>query len=159
MALSNIVFEILAKFTDDGDASGAIWAGGVAPFIDYKKTFVDGTSSNQADVGTVLSYSIAAAGTQLVVINDALVSEISGTLTIAEVVGIVFVNNATAAGDDFIVACDASNGFATGFFGAAGDHFVLGPGGIAAFLNPIDGTPLAGRSDLRLTASMSRAAQ
>ncbi len=154
MALSGMIFELVARFKDDGDAASP-WSGGIEGPIIYQKSFTDGTTSGKADVATVLSYSIAAAGTQLVVFNDALTSEISGTLTIAEVVGLIFVNNGTVSGDKVLIACDASNGFATAFFGAAGDNFTLGPSGVAAFCNPIDGYACTSTTDEILITSQA----
>jgi hypothetical protein len=148
MALSGMVWEFLARFKDDGDAAaGAGWGDGISGAVDYKKSFTNGTGSGQANVGTVLTYTLASAATQLLVINDALLSEISGTLTMAKMIGFAILNDSITAGDYLRVECDASNGFATGFFGAAGDYFKVGPGGMAAFCNPIDGYACTNATD------------
>lgn len=141
-------FQITTSFTDDGDATSTstLYGGGLTATLEKILSMTDGTTANKADVAAAVDYSITASGTQLVVLNDAISSEISGTLTIAEVVALVFLNTSSTAGDAVTIESDSTNGNAT-IFGATGDLVRLDPGGVVAFFSPIDGYALTNSTD------------
>lgn len=155
MTMTGMYAQLVARFKDDGDASGALWSDALGAFFNYGLSLTDGVGSMQADVGSLIRYSIAGSGTQLIPINDTIVSVVSGTLTIAKVVAFGFRNNNTVALDACRIEADVSNGFLNLFTAAQDAIKSLGPQGIWWMANPIDGWACTSSSDELLVTNLS----
>lgn len=153
MALSAKMKAYLRFAVTESDSGAGV--GAAASYLHHvlefgETTYANGTAANQVNRVYSADLTITTSATDLDL--DALTAMDGSTITFAEIVAVVVLNNSTTTGEDIVVGGDAN---AVPIFSAANDSIKVEPSGLFAWLSPVDGaTVTASTGDiLQLVAS------